>query len=85
MPLPTQAATALLCTRMHGGFSHSTNRVIGGLAYIKHSIESERSVATLNQNLKADYSAHTKRAVRAKNKPLPVQTGRGFLVEGVAV
>ncbi|MBD7962015.1 autotransporter outer membrane beta-barrel domain-containing protein, partial [Comamonas avium] len=43
------------------GFSHGANRinVIGGLAYTKHSIESERSVATLNQNLKADYSAHT--------------------------
>ena len=43
------------------GFSHGSNRinVIGGLAYTKHSIESERSVATLNQNLKADYSAHT--------------------------
>lgn len=43
------------------GFSHGANRinVMGGLAYTKHSIESERSVATLNQNLKADYSAHT--------------------------
>ncbi len=43
------------------GFSHGSNRinVIGGLAYTKHSVESERSVATLNQNLKADYSAHT--------------------------
>ena len=43
------------------GFSHGANRinVIGGLAYTKHSIESERSVATLNQKLKADYSAHT--------------------------
>ena len=43
------------------GFSHGTNRinVIGGLAYTKHSIESERSVAALNQNLQADYSAHT--------------------------
>jgi outer membrane autotransporter protein len=43
------------------GFSHGANRinVIGGLAYTKHSIESERSVAALNQNLKADYSAHT--------------------------
>ncbi|MBD7962326.1 autotransporter outer membrane beta-barrel domain-containing protein, partial [Comamonas avium] len=43
------------------GFSHGANRinVIGGLAYTKHSIESERSVVTLNQNLKADYSAHT--------------------------
>ena len=43
------------------GFSRGANRinVIGGLAYTKHSIESERSVATLNQNLKADYSAHT--------------------------
>lgn len=53
MLLPTQAATALLCTRMHGGFSHGTNciNVIGDLAYIKYSIESERSLASVNQKV----------------------------------
>jgi outer membrane autotransporter protein len=43
------------------GFSHGANRVnvIGGLAYTRHSIEAERSVVALAQNLKADYTAHT--------------------------
>jgi len=43
------------------GFAHGTNRVnvLGGLAYTHHSIESERTVASLGQNLKADYSGHT--------------------------
>ncbi|MBB2778347.1 UNVERIFIED_ORG: outer membrane autotransporter protein [Comamonas terrigena] len=42
-------------------FAHGTNRVnvLGGLAYTHHSIESERTVASLGQNLKADYSGHT--------------------------
>lgn len=42
-------------------FAHGANRVnvLGGLAYTHHSIESERTVASLGQNLKADYSAHT--------------------------
>lgn len=43
------------------GFTHGANRVnvLGGLAYTHHSIESERTVASLGQNLKADYSGHT--------------------------
>lgn len=39
MLLPTQAATALMCARRHGGFSHGPSRVVGGLAYFKHGIE----------------------------------------------
>lgn len=46
---------------MGKSFAHGANRVnvLGGLAYTHHSIESERTVASLGQNLKADYSAHT--------------------------
>lgn len=42
-------------------FAHGANRVnvLGGLAYTHHSIESERTVASLGQSLKADYSGHT--------------------------
>ena len=43
------------------GFSHGINRinVMGGLAYTHHRIDSQRSVAGLGQNLKADYTANT--------------------------
>lgn len=43
------------------GFSHGINRinVMGGLAYTHHRIDSQRSVAGLGQNLKADYAANT--------------------------
>ena len=43
------------------GFSHGMNRVnvMGGLAYTHHRIDSQRSVAGLGQNLKADYTANT--------------------------
>ncbi len=43
------------------GFSHGMNRinVMGGLAYTHHRIDSQRSVASLGQNLKADYTANT--------------------------
>lgn len=42
-------------------FALGVNRlnVLGGLAYTHHSIESERTVASLGQNLKADYSGRT--------------------------
>ena len=42
-------------------FAHGANRVnvLSGLAYTHHSIESERTVPSLGQNLKADYSGHT--------------------------
>lgn len=42
-------------------FSHGMSRVniLGGLAYTHHRISSERSVASLGQNLKANYTANT--------------------------